>query len=151
MATLPDKHIDFVVDGAAFSFLATFVAVDQNEAKRTSKGARGALRGTPPSPGWTTDLQQVPLKASASPPSRDHSCWLRIPGRSRWNPQAPCVKPRRVVVVSAAKRNLLLSLIPQTVKVMEEPVWMEGGLVALPHWSSRNIWTNKAVPGAFNL
>lgn len=129
MTTQTDKHIDSVMDGAAFSFLATFNVVDQNEVKRISKRPRRALRGTLSSPGWTCagcrflaltcdrcdeahsccTAVGLPINASGSQPSQDQSCWPRVPGRSSWNLKTPFMKPRRVHMVSAAKRNLQLS------------------------------------------
>lgn len=121
MTTQTDNHIDSVVDGAAFSFLATFNVVAQNEVKRISKRPRGVLRGTCSSPGWTCagcsnwaltcdrcdEAQDSELQLSQRP-SQDQSCWLRVPGRSSWNLKTTFIKPRRVHMVSAAKRNLEL-------------------------------------------
>lgn len=120
MTTQTDNHIDSVVDGAAFSFLATFNVVAQNEVKRISKQPRGTLKGTCSSPGWTCEgcrnwaltydrldeAQESELQLSQRP-SQDQSCWLRVHGRSSWKLKTPFMKPRGVHMVSAA--NLQMS------------------------------------------
>lgn len=87
MTTQPDKHIDSVVDGAAFSFLATFSVVDQNGVKRISRAEGGAQRNALFS--WMDlcrltrdrydEAHGLPVNASRSQLSEDQSCWLEDP------------------------------------------------------------------------